>query len=82
MNESKLTARKLQMARLGLSPVNLSRKELLIEWRKLVEQGKVPALLRGTMLGEYERHLIEMTRRSEKEMNIPKMNIPKMTSKP
>ena len=117
MNKAKLTARKLQFQRLGLSPVDLTRKELQIEWKKLVEEGKVPVLLRGTKPGEYERHLREMTRRSsrarpgrrknkikcvscgnklgqyhnhrlcnhcvsrsEKEINIPKMNIPKMTN--
>ncbi|KKL25452.1 hypothetical protein LCGC14_2405160 [marine sediment metagenome] len=34
--------------------------------KKLVEEGKVPVLLRGTKPGEYERHLREMTRRSSR----------------
>ena len=63
MNEAKLTARKLQMTRLGFFPVGLSRKELQEEWAKLVEKGKVPALVRGALPGEYERH---MTRRSSR----------------
>ncbi|MEK0326799.1 MAG: hypothetical protein QQN63_13955 [Nitrosopumilus sp.] len=54
MNESKLIARKLQMARLGLLPVDLSRKQLQIEWKKLVKAGKIPGMEN------------EMTRRSSR----------------
>ncbi|HEC64531.1 MAG TPA: hypothetical protein ENI23_04485 [bacterium] len=54
MNEAKLIARKLQMSRLGFLPSDLSRKELQREWKKLVEAGKIPVLLRGTLPGEYE----------------------------
>jgi len=42
MNKAKLTARKLQMTRLGFLPVDLSRKELQKEWEKLVKEGKIP----------------------------------------
>lgn len=54
MNEAKLTARKLQMSRLGFLPADLSRKELQIEWKKLVKAGKISD----------EGHL--MTRRSSR----------------
>ena len=42
MNESKLTARKLLMLRLGYSVVDLSRKDLQIFWEKLIKEGKLP----------------------------------------
>ena len=66
MNEAKLTARKLQMSRLGFLPVGLSRKELQIEWTKLVKEGKVPKLLRGSVPGEYERYLVSRRGRRDR----------------
>ena len=56
MNESKLTARKLIMARLGISPADFpSRKKLQIEWDKLVKAGKIPGENKMTRRGSSAR---------------------------
>ena len=47
MNEAKWTARKLQLARLGLLPVGMTRPELQREWKKLRKKGSLPALAKG-----------------------------------
>ncbi len=74
MNEAKITSRKLQMARLGFFPVGLSRSELQKEWEKLVEEGKVPALLRGMVLGEDEMRRRHKGRPGRKNQNVKCIN--------